>query len=132
VLLYNFTNHPQNEYINFFQQYGFDEVTPPLHPEITQDMTEEMIIELAAAALPDDIAGKHFLAQGMSNVCHYAVTLIQRGSGTAYYVLTEKIRDENDRFVFLPVALRKYADIDEILSKRALIGSDGCEVTHSC
>ncbi|MFQ6040686.1 MAG: hypothetical protein ACE5PV_07510 [Candidatus Poribacteria bacterium] len=111
MLLYNFTNHPQDEYIAFFQQHGFDEVTAPMHPEITPDMTEEEIIETIAKALPTDLAGKHFLVQGMSNVCHYAVTLIQRGGGTAYYVLTERLLDENGRFVFLPVALRKYADI---------------------
>jgi hypothetical protein len=112
--LYNFTNHPQREYIDFFQQYGFDEVTAPMHPQITPGMTEKKIIEAVTAALPNGLAGKHFLVQGMSNVCHYAVTLIQRGGGTAYYVLTEQQRDENKRFVFLPVALREYADIEKI------------------
>ena len=109
--LYNFTNHPQGEHIAFFQQYAFDEVTTPMHPEITPDMTEEEIIEIIADALPIDLADKHFLVQGMSNVCYYAVALIQRGGGMAYYVLTERRRDENNRFVFLPVALRKYAYI---------------------
>ena len=109
--LYNFTNHEQNDHLEFLKRYGFDEATPPMHPEITQDMTEEEIIEAVTAALPIDINGKHLLVQGMSNVVYYAVTLIQRGGGTAYYVLTERRRDENDRFVFLPVALRKYADM---------------------
>jgi len=115
MTIYNFTNHAQNEYIDFFQKHGFDEVTAPMHPKITQDMTECEIIEAVAAGLPIDLAGKHFLVQGMSNVCHYAVTLIQRGGGTAYYVLTEQRRDENERFVFLPVALRKYANIEKRL-----------------
>ena len=82
-----------------------------MHPEITPDMTEEEIIEKVTKTLPIDLVGKHFLVQGMSNVCHYAVTLIQCYGGTAYYVLTERQRDEDDRFVFLPVELRKYAKI---------------------
>jgi len=114
MTLYNFTNHAQNEYIAFFAQYGFTEITEPMHPEITPDMTEEEIMCRVAAALPIDLAGKYFLVQGMSNVCHYAVTLIQRGGGTAYYVLTERRLDENNRFVFTPLALREYVDMNKI------------------
>lgn len=120
--LYNFTNHSQDEYIDFFKKHGFDEVTPPMHPEIPQDMIEEEVLALVSGTLPDIVAGKHFLVQGMSNVCHYAVTMIQRGGGTAYYVLTEKRRDENDRFVFLPVALRKYHYIPAIPAILSFMG----------
>ena len=112
--LYNLTNHEQNVYLEFLRQHGFDEVTTPMHPRITPDMTEEQIIETVRKKLPVDLAGKHFLVQGMSNVCHYAVTLIQRGGGMAYYMLTEQRRDENDRFVFQqPVTLRKYANMEK-------------------
>ena len=105
--LYNFTNHSQDEWLDFFQKYGFDEITAPMHPEITPDMREGSIIAAVWRALPK-VRGSHILVQGMSNVCHYAVTFIQAGGGTAYYISTQRERDEHDRFVFRPIALRKY------------------------
>jgi len=109
--LYNFTNHQQDKYANFFRKYGFDEVTEPMHPEITQEMSEQEIAETVRLTLPEKIKDAHFLVQGMSNVCHYAVTFIHKGGGKAYYIYTIRKRDEKDRFEFIPVDLRKYANI---------------------
>ena len=107
--LYNFTNHEQKDHKDFFKKYGFDEVTAPMHPEITPEMSEEEIANAVKAALPADIKDEHFLVQGMSNVCHYAVTFIHKGGGKAYYVYTLRELDAQGRFIFVPISLREYA-----------------------
>ena len=109
--LYNFTNHEQNDQADFFKQYGFDEVTEPMHPEITPEMNEEQVVEAVKAALPKDLKDKHFLVQGMSNVCHYAVIFIHEGGGKAYYIYTLRQLDAEGRFVFVPVDLQEYAKV---------------------
>jgi len=109
--LYNFTNHEQTTNSDFFKKYGFDEVTAPMHPEITPEMSEEKIAEVVKSALPKDMKDAHFLVQGMSNVCHYAVTFIHKGGGKAYYVYTLRQQDEQGRFVFAPIDLREYANL---------------------
>lgn len=109
--LYNFTNHQQDSHTDFFRKYGFDEVTEPMHPEVSPEMSEEEIAEAVRKALPKDIKNAHFLVQGMSNVCHYAVTFIHQGGGKAYYVYTLRKLDEQGRFVFEPVDLREYANL---------------------
>ena len=106
--LYNFTNHKQDSNADFFREYGFDEVTEPMHPEITPEMGEGEILGAVWGALPDNLESTHILVQGMSNVCHYAVTFIHTGGGKAYYIYTLRERDEQGRFVFKPVSLRRY------------------------
>jgi len=119
--LYNLTNHDQKDYADLFKQFGFDEVTPPMHPEITSEMSEEQVVEAVKAVLqkttdafglpPNNLKDTHFLVQGMSNVCHYAVTLIHEGGGKAYYIYTLRQLDAQDRFVFVPIDLREYAKV---------------------
>lgn len=86
-----------------------------MHPEVKPEMTEEEIVYAVCDALPEEIEGDHFLVQGMSNVTYYAATVIVKNRGRAYYVLTKKKRDENGRFVFVPVELREYADLNKLL-----------------
>jgi len=113
--LYNFTNHDQSEYAEVFNCFGFNEITAPLHPDIDVTWTEEEIEDLVNVIIRDsgmlNNSCVHVLIQGMTNVCYYMLkrlSLQSYPSVRAYYVKTERIRDENNKFIFKPVALAEY------------------------
>ena len=107
IKLANATMHPQNQYEAELKNLGFKVVTEPLGENILTDATAEDIKEIADSIICHSINADAVLVGGLGSLTYYVIRRALYENITPYEVITERIRDDEGKFVFNFKGLRE-------------------------
>ena len=115
IKLVNMTSHDQKNYLQQFEEAGFEIVTKPLGFNVPTDMTfqgvKEKVAEQLVSAEKDgcnfDDAELGFLLGGLTSSTIAAYQVAEVNGWDCYEVVTEREQDEQGKFVFNFKGVRK-------------------------
>lgn len=98
--LANVTMHDQTQYIEQFRQLGYEIDPRPLLKEVSG---AQEAYQTAKEAIQEaiDMGAEGILLGGRTDLCIYAAILAAQAGLRVLIAETKRIRDENDRFVFV-------------------------------
>ncbi|MEA4884231.1 MAG: hypothetical protein VB144_11370 [Clostridia bacterium] len=99
IRLANLTMHDQTEYLEAYRGLGYEVNPKPLLREVSgAEDAKAAACEALKAAEAQGASG--ILLGGRTDMCIYAAVLATIGGFRVFVAETERVRDENDRFVF--------------------------------
>lgn len=111
LLMANCTMHNQKEYVSDFEKFGFKVLPEPLFREVsgTEDAWKAAAKAVRKAI---ELGVEGILLGGRTDLVVYTCQMALAEGLEVFIAETERIRDENDRFVF------KLKGVQRILSER--------------